>query len=84
LGGAYVRQLRASDGTVQTIAGTGTAGFSGDAGPAIYATLDTPTGVALDLAGNLYIYDGDVGRVRKVTSRRSSRPRRGSALLPIR
>jgi hypothetical protein len=51
--------------TISTIAGTGRSDFSGDNGPAINANL-TPTGVAVDTAGDFYIADHDNGRVRKV------------------
>jgi sugar lactone lactonase YvrE len=63
----YVSELK-PDGTLQNIAGIGTPDFSGDGGSAAQAALDTPSGVALDAAGNLYIYDSSVGRVRKVNS----------------
>jgi uncharacterized protein (TIGR03437 family) len=55
------------DGTINTVAGTGTAGLSGDGGPATAATLVGPFGLALDRAGNLYITDTGNLRVRKVT-----------------
>ena len=54
-------------GVITTVAGTGTAGFSGDGGPATAALLDTPTGVAVDAAGNLYIADSHNARIRKVS-----------------
>ena len=41
-----------STGIIATIAGTGTASYSGDNGPATSATLNTPMGVALDAAGS--------------------------------
>lgn len=44
-------------GTITTVVGTGTAGYSGDGGPATSAQLSYPHGVALDSAGNLYIAD---------------------------
>jgi len=50
------------------VAGTGTAGFSGDNGPAISAQLYAPSGIALDAAGNLYIADTYNGAVRKVSN----------------
>ncbi len=53
-------------GIVTTVAGNGTSGFSGDNGPATQAKLWTPTGVALDTLGNLYIADGSNNRIRKV------------------
>ncbi len=53
-------------GIIHTIAGTGIAGFSGDGGPATLAQLDTPTGVAVDLAGNIFISDSVYSRIRKI------------------
>jgi sugar lactone lactonase YvrE len=57
----------APDGTIRTVAGTGTAGFSGDGGPATEAKLSWPIGLAIDGAGNLYIADQFNYRIRKVT-----------------
>jgi sugar lactone lactonase YvrE len=59
-------------GIISTVAGNGTEGFSGDKGPAASATLSSPTAVAVDAAGNLYIAEGGhyynyPGRIRKVT-----------------
>jgi uncharacterized protein (TIGR03437 family) len=45
------------DGTIVTVAGVGTAGFSGDGGPATSAQLHHPSAVAVDGAGNLFIVD---------------------------
>jgi len=53
-------------GTITTVAGTGTPGFSGDGGPAASASLNVPSGVALDAAGNLYVADTQNDRIRKV------------------
>ena len=55
-----------ANGTITTIAGTGTAGFSGDSGQATAAQLDSPTGVALDGSDNLYIADANNHRIRMV------------------
>src|SRR6266566_96726 len=55
-----------SAGTMQTVAGTGYPGFSGDGGPAAQARLNAPYGMAADGAGNLYIADLGNNRVRKV------------------
>jgi sugar lactone lactonase YvrE len=54
------------NGTITTVAGFGTEGFSGDGGPATDAELDSPAGLALDAAGNLYIADQRNNRVRRV------------------
>ena len=58
---------RVSNGTITTLAGSGTAGDSGDNGPATNAQLNYPYGVAVDSAGNLYIAEILNKRVRKVT-----------------
>ena len=52
---------------ITTYAGNGTLGHTGDGGQAVLAELNSPTGVALDAAGNLYIADGNNNRIRKVT-----------------
>jgi uncharacterized protein (TIGR03437 family) len=54
-------------GTINTLAGSGTGGFSGDNGPAIIANLNQPQGIAVDLAGNVYVADTGNHRVRKIT-----------------
>jgi len=53
-------------GIIKTVAGNGTAGFSGDGGPATSAQLNFPSGIAADSAGNLYIADTYNLRVRRV------------------
>jgi uncharacterized protein (TIGR03437 family) len=53
-------------GTISTIAGTGTAGFSGDGGPAVDAELNGQFGVSLDIRGNVYIADSVNNRIREI------------------
>jgi uncharacterized protein (TIGR03437 family) len=60
------------DGTINTVAGTGSSsalanGSIGDGGPATSAILASPTAVALDTAGNLYIADYGHNLIRMVT-----------------
>ncbi|HXI01893.1 MAG TPA: hypothetical protein VNI57_01840 [Candidatus Saccharimonadales bacterium] len=61
-----IRRVDAVTGIITTVAGTGTAGFSGDGGPATSAMLDSPYDVAVDASGSLYISDSDNHRVRMV------------------
>jgi uncharacterized protein (TIGR03437 family) len=55
-------------GVITTFAGTGTAGFSGDGGPAANAQLSAPSAVALDNTGNLYVADYGNARVRMIST----------------
>ena len=55
-------------GIIHTVAGNGTAGFSGDGGPATSAELNSPDDVLPDSKGNFYITDHLNRRVRKVNS----------------
>ncbi|QDK81764.1 hypothetical protein EXU85_25395 [Spirosoma sp. KCTC 42546] len=58
----------ATDGTITTVAGTGTQGYSGDTGPAVNANLNSPYGIAVDGSGNLFIADQANHRIRKVAT----------------
>ena len=58
----------AAGGTISTIAGNGAAGFGGDNGPATSAQLNSPSGIALDAAGDLFIADNGNNMIRQVTS----------------
>lgn len=55
-----------SSGIIETVAGSGEGGFSGDGGPASLGRLNFPEGIAVDTAGNLYIADTLNHRIRKV------------------
>jgi uncharacterized protein (TIGR03437 family) len=57
-----------SKGIITTIAGNGAPGFTGDGGPATQASLNSPAGLCLDAANNLYIADVGNYRIRKVDS----------------
>lgn len=61
-----IRQV-ARDVTITTVAGNGTAGYSGDGGAATNASLNWPFAVAVDFAWNLYISDRNNHCIRKVT-----------------
>ena len=66
---SVVRRVDAATGIITTVAGNGTAGYSGDSGPATEASLNFPGGIALDASGNLFIADGNsvIRRVDAVT-----------------
>ncbi len=61
-----IRQI--SGGTINTIAGSGTAGYAGDGAAATKAELSDPTGIALDSSGNLYIADSSNNVIRMVST----------------
>jgi uncharacterized protein (TIGR03437 family) len=66
-GNSRIRKV-APNGTINTIAGNGIFGFSGDGGSAVQAELAGPQCVRPDTAGNLYIADTDNNRIRKINS----------------
>ena len=66
-GNNKVRKV-ATDGTITTVAGTGTAGYAGDGAAATAAQLNSPSGVAVDSNGNVFIADTNNDVVRKVTA----------------
>ncbi|MDE0104869.1 MAG: hypothetical protein OXN89_21030 [Bryobacterales bacterium] len=53
---------------IHTLAGTGERGFDGDGGPAVRAQLSSPSGLAADRAGNLYVADLYNYRIRRIDS----------------
>ena len=55
-----------AQGTITTIAGNGLSGFGGDGGPAASSVLSSPSGVATDASGNVFIVDKYNYRLRKI------------------
>jgi uncharacterized protein (TIGR03437 family) len=66
-GTARIREVSAADGTISTVAGNGTVGYSGDAGPATSAQLNSPFGIAVDAADNVFIADSGNNVIRRVS-----------------
>ncbi len=66
LGNSSIREVFAN-GTVNSVTGNGSPGFSGDGGSAIGAQLASPHDIAFDAAGNLYIADTGNSRVRIIS-----------------
>jgi uncharacterized protein (TIGR03437 family) len=64
-GNHRIRKINMADGTISTLAGTGTAGFGGDGGIATGALLQLPQAAVMDAAGNLYISDSGNNRIRR-------------------
>ena len=64
-----IREVNAQSGTITTVAGNGTAGYSGDGGSATGAELNYPSGIALGLTGDLFIADYVNNRIRRVDTR---------------
>ena len=63
-----VREVRLQSSQVETIAGNGTFLFRGDGGPGGGATLDAPSGIAVDSKGNVLFADRLHQRIRRVGS----------------
>jgi sugar lactone lactonase YvrE len=61
-----IRKVDAATHNISSVAGNGSQGYNGDGIPATSASLNDPTGVAVDSAGNVYIADTDNVRIRKV------------------
>jgi hypothetical protein len=56
-----------NDGKIDTIAGTGSAGYSGDGGPAEKAQISNPQGVVVDAEGNIYVAESGNAVIRIIT-----------------
>jgi gliding motility-associated-like protein len=61
-----LRKINNTTGIITTIAGTGTAGFSGDGGLAVNAQITYPTDICIDANNNIYFIDAQNFRVRKI------------------
>jgi uncharacterized protein (TIGR03437 family) len=70
-----------SSGTITTVAGNGSVGFSGDGGPALSAQISYVGGIAVDAAGDLFLADTNNRRIRMVTPDGVIQTIAGSALL---
>ncbi len=64
-GDSRIRQID-TKGNINTIAGTGTAGFGGDGSAALPAQFNSPSGIAVDSSGSLFIADSLNLRIRKI------------------
>ncbi|MBS1690171.1 MAG: T9SS type A sorting domain-containing protein, partial [Bacteroidetes bacterium] len=62
-----IRKVNATTGKITTLAGSGTAGYSGDGGMATSAKLHSPMGVCVSATGNIYIADQANNVIRKVS-----------------
>ena len=67
-GNNLIREVNATTHDITTYAGDGTAGYSGDGGPATSAELYSPSGIALDSAGDLFIADTFNSVIREVNA----------------
>lgn len=66
--GMRIRRI-AKDGTISTIAGNGTKGYSGDGGPALAASFNQPHEIRFDSAGNLYVADMVNHAIRRIDAK---------------
>lgn len=67
--GNSLRAVNPATGVINTIAGTGAKGYTGDGGPAIKATFNGPKELAIDAAGNLFIVDTENQAIRRIDAR---------------
>lgn len=61
-----IRKIEHGTNTINTIAGTGECATKGDNGPAINASLNYPSSIVSDNAGNLFFVEGATDRVRRI------------------
>jgi uncharacterized protein (TIGR03437 family) len=65
--GNHVIRMVSTGGTITTVAGINTGGYSGDTGPAVNAQLSFPGGIAIDSSGNMFIADSGNNVIREVS-----------------
>jgi trimeric autotransporter adhesin len=63
-----IREVTASNGVINTVAGNGTRGYAGDGAPATQANLDSPYGLSVDLSGDIFIADSENSVIREVVA----------------
>ncbi len=63
-----IREVNLTTGSIRTVAGTSTPGYTGDTGPATAAELNSPQGITVDIEGDLYIADTGNNAVREVNA----------------
>jgi hypothetical protein len=61
------RLRRVASGVINTVAGTGVAGFGGDGGPATAAMMRSPSAIAIHPGGGIFFVDGANQRIRRFT-----------------
>ena len=67
-----VRRIDARTGVITTVAGTGSAGFGGDGGPAAQAQFRQPHSIAFDASGQLLVCDIGNHRLRRIDLQRGT------------
>jgi DNA-binding beta-propeller fold protein YncE len=65
--GSCIRRIR--DGVIETVAGTGARGYSGDGGDARSAVFDAPKEMAVDPEGNIFVVDTENNAIRRIDAR---------------
>jgi DNA-binding beta-propeller fold protein YncE len=65
--GSCIRRIR--DGVIETVAGTGGRGYSGDGGDARAAVFDAPKEMAVDPDGNIYVVDTENHAIRMIDAK---------------
>jgi sugar lactone lactonase YvrE len=65
--GSCIRRIR--DGMIDTVAGIGARGYSGDGGDARSAVFDAPKEMAVDHEGNIFVVDTENHAIRRIDAR---------------